>query len=151
MKIRNLKTNNFSKKKFRLNEIASQRNYRIIVVAPDFESNHIIQRTSSAVSGHWKSARDQGMRQESRNAKGIRNSVKDPKLRQGCWNASKILRSARDPVMRQGSRMTPGIRDSARYREKRQGSKNVSRNLKLRQGSWKASRIPSCARDPKKR
>ncbi|CAI2347065.1 unnamed protein product [Caenorhabditis sp. 36 PRJEB53466] len=32
----------------RLNDIATQRNHRIIVVAPDFESNHIIQRTSSA-------------------------------------------------------------------------------------------------------
>ncbi|CCD71699.1 Prion-like-(Q/N-rich)-domain-bearing protein [Caenorhabditis elegans] len=32
----------------RLNDLAASRAYRIHVVAPDFESNHIIQRTSSA-------------------------------------------------------------------------------------------------------
>uniref|UniRef100_A0A8R1HTA8 Selenoprotein P N-terminal domain-containing protein n=1 Tax=Caenorhabditis japonica TaxID=281687 RepID=A0A8R1HTA8_CAEJA len=32
----------------RLNEMAGQRSHRVFVVAPDFESNHIIQRTVSA-------------------------------------------------------------------------------------------------------
>ncbi|CAO4367465.1 unnamed protein product [Caenorhabditis nigoni] len=32
----------------RLNDLAGSRSYRISVVAPDFESNHIIQRTSTA-------------------------------------------------------------------------------------------------------